>query len=719
METLDPLQQKVPDSPEQESPEVTAPGFENLASDPILAKDALQFCKDLFTTLAKKRKPFELMWAQCNDAFRCVEGKTWFEGSAPYCSSDLRDSVLSIVPKLAKSIWYQDIPFDLIPIGKKGDDEELVEINKKVLEFDFRNLKVYGKYVDQMFQKAIFGTSIVKTPPHWEEVTRHLKEWSEQPYGGQTHLPGKKILQRSKSTERTFMGTDFIVTDIFDFWIDPATVTRGMNDAVEYGDCIESILIKESELKAGEASGIYVNIDKIKDFYVGTGGKRAQGSNDDGNKQRVKRAAHMSTSDQSGARTTMRDKGNKLYEIKEHYVEFDLGEEHGGLQRVLIVTCADKEVIRIQKWEGDKPYLTSRYTPNGYNKEFYGTGIIETNLSNHYERNATRKQILMARTMGLNMEMLSDQTGFMNRPDKLRTRPNGIHYVRNIMGVKPFDKPIGQILQSGIAWETNLKSETQTSTGNTPYVQGTDTSKINDTAAGIAQLTQSGNEKFTLPLQVDESGMLEPYVKRSLENNITYRSESFVIRLTDKQPLRIEPDQLSANFDVYCNGSTELQNKAVRQAGLMKAWEISMSAAETETVLYGQPLTNFIELKKEIFANLGLSNPENFTIDPAQMQGKLPVLTPEHEWILLKRMADGIVPLMPIMIQPGEDYKEHYEDHKAKTLDEEFQLMPEPVKQVWFAHLAGYEKLLHLIEKRKKETMKDREVEQKEVAIGQ
>jgi len=698
--------------------EAAVPGFVNLATDPILAKRALEFCKDLKSSLEKKRKPFESIWAECNAAYRCVESKTWFQGAAPYCSSDLRDSVLQIVPKITKAIWYQDIPFDLIPQGDEGDDEQLAEINKKVLEYDFRNLSVYLKYVSAMFQKAIYGTTIVKTPPHWEMITKHLKEWSEKPYGGQSQLPGQKVLNRGTEKVRTFMGTNFLPLDIFDFWIDPSTTSRGMKDAVEYGDCIESILIKETELEEGKKSGIYVNLEKVKDHFIG--GKKGGASKDEANRQRNKAHGHIESTDGSGAAgKSKKNYGNKTWEIKEHYVDFDLGEENGGLQPVLITTCADLEVIRIQKWETDKPYLSSRYHPNEYSKEFYGTGIIETNLSNHYERNATRKQILTARTMGLNMEILSDQTGFQNRPDKLRTAPNKVHYVRNINGVKPFEKPIGQILSSGVAWETNLKAETQQSTGNTPYIQGSDASKVNDTASGIAQLTQAGNEKFTLPLQVDEASMLEPYVKRSLENNINYRTDSFVIRLTDKKPIRIQPQQLSASFDVYCNGSTELQNKQLRQAGLLKCWEISLAAAQMEAAMYGAPLTNFAELKKEIFANYGISKPEQFLIDPKEMQGQMTqLLTAEHEWILLRRMADGIVPIMPILVQPGEDYEKHYEEHRAKTATEEFQRMPEPIKKVWYAHLAAYDRVFKFVEEQKKEKMRDRQIKEKEVATG-
>jgi hypothetical protein len=721
MENETAIQPDVSDQVEQapESPE-EADQFRNLAEDPILAKDALEFCKDLWGTLKRKRKPFESVWVECNQAFRCVEGVTWFQGSAPYCSSDLRDAVLSIVPKIAKAIWYQDIPFDLIPQGTEGDDDKLVDINKSVLSWDFRNLHIYLKYVDSLFQKAIFGTNIVKTPPHFQEITKHLREWAEQSYGGQSHLPKGKVLNRSKATERMFMGTDFVVTDLLDFWIDPATVSRGMDDAVEYGDCYESIIVKKTDLERGQAKGIYTDLGDVEDYYIG--GKTPRGAQDNSERQRMRAAGHMGTSvaSGSGSNENKKARGNKAYELKEHYVEFDLA-PYGygnGVERLLMTTCADKKVVRIQKWPDAKPYLSSRYIPNGYNKEFYGTGIIETNLANHYERNATRKQILAARTLGLNMEMLSDQTGFQNRPDKLRTAPNKIHFVKSIAGVKPLEKPIGQILQSGIAWETNLKAETQQSSGNTPYVQGADTSKINDTASGIAQLTQAGNEKFTLPLQVDETGILEPYVMRCLENNITYRTESFVIRLTDKKPLRVEPDQLSASFDVYCNGSTELQNKQLRQAGLMKAWEIALGAVQIEASIYGQPLTKFPELKKEIFANLGLSKPESFLIDIKDLQGEMPILSPDMEWVLLRRMADGVTPLMPLMIQPGEDYKDHYEKHVAKTLTDEFRVMPDPVKQIWMAHIVAYQKVLKQIEDRNREKVKAEEVEHKEVAVG-
>lgn len=684
--------------------------FKNYASDPVLAKSAYQFVMDLHGSMKKKRKNFELIWEECQDAFRCVEKKTYFQGTLPYCSSDLRDAVLTTVTKLAKAIWYQDIPFELIPLGEEGDDEDLSEVNQKVIEWDFRNLNIYLKYVDAIVQKAIFGTTIVKTPPHFEYITKNLRTWNEQKYAGMKSLPGRKEMKWQQDQERMFMGTDFIVTDLLDFWIDPTVTQKGMKDPIEYGDCIESIIVKQTALQIGKEKGYYVNVDKVEDYYVG---RKSSKGEDNSAKQRIRRAAHINTADEESSGIVGKERGNKNYELKECYADFDIGR---GVEPCLITIGADKECVRLQPWKGDKPYLSSRFHGNGYNKEFYGTGIIETNLSNHYERNATRKQVLMARTMGLNLELFSDQTGLVNKADRLRTAPNKIHFVKNINGVKPFDKPIGQILNSAIQHETNLKAETQQSTGNTPYIQGGDTSRINDTATGIMQLTQAGNEKFSIPIQIDEIGLLQPFVKRSLSNNVDYRKEAFVIRLTDKKPLKVYPEDLSPNFDVYCKGSSELQNKQTRQLGLLKAWDLSIQ----EISATQQTTTNIFELKKEIFANLGISDPEKILIDPKEMQGQqqMPTLPPEAEFILLKHMAEGVAPVMPILIQPGEDYRDHFEKHKAVTATEEFMNLPDQIKYIWVMHLNSYEKVLQVLESRKREVVKDKEVEQKEVAVS-
>lgn len=113
---------------ERENPtEVSDNTYKNYAEDPILAQKANQFVKELKTNLKKKRRPFEIVWAECQDAYRCIERKTYFQGLNPYCSSDLRDAVLTIVPKLAKSVWYSDTPFDLVPVGDEGDDDKLTD----------------------------------------------------------------------------------------------------------------------------------------------------------------------------------------------------------------------------------------------------------------------------------------------------------------------------------------------------------------------------------------------------------------------------------------------------------------------------------------------------------------------------------------------------------------------------------------------------------------
>ena len=704
---MDKNEENTSNSTEKENPsQVSTEKYRNFAEDPLLATKAVQFVKDLKSTLKKKRRPFEIIWAECQDAYRCIERKTYFQGLSPYCSSDLRDAVLVIVPKICKSVWYSDIPFDLVPIGSEGDDDKLVDVNQKVLEWDFRNLKIYLKYVDAMFQKTIYGTNIVKTPPHFETVTKNIRDWKSKTVAG---IKMKKELKRSSEEIRTYMGTDMVVVDLFDFWIDPSTVLRGMSDPVEYSDTIESIYIRKTDLDLGKESGIYVNTDKIKDKYLGS--KKISSSDDSSINRRVKLAGHIQQTDIGAQKTMMKD-GNPMYAIDECYADFDLGR---GIETCLI-TISNDVCIRLQPWEDDKPYLSSRYVPNGYNKEFYGTGVIETNLPNHYERNATRKQIMAARTMGLNMEMLSDQTGFSNKPDKLRTAPNKVHYVKNINGVKPFDKPIGQILQSGVLYESNLKSETQLATGNTPYIQGADTSKINDTARGINALMGAGNERFTLPLQVDEVGMLEPFVKRSLNNNVTYRTEDFVIRLTDHSPFRVEPDKLSANFDVYSKGFIEMQNKQAKEQGLEKAYRLALESAEIETALYGKPTTDFMALKKELFKTFGLAQPDQYIIDPNQ---QLPqAIKPKDEWVLLKMMAEGQAPPRPILIQPGEDFKEHFDSHRAMLNTEEWDNFPDAIKAIWIAHIQSYDKVLNYIENQKKEIAASEEIATKEVAVS-
>jgi hypothetical protein len=262
-----------------------------------------------------------------------------------------------------------------------------------------------------------------------------------------------------------------------------------------------------------------------------------------------------------------------------------------------------------------------------------------------------------------------------------------------------------------VAHETNLKAEMQTTTGNTPYIQGQGTSSINDTAAGIQMLTAAGNEKFFIPLQLSETTLLEPFVKRSLQNNIDYRKEAFYIRLTDQKPIRVEPEDLSANFDVYSKGSSELQNKQQRMDGLLKAWQFTMD----EVKLTQNSSTNLNELKKEVFSNLGITQPDRFINDPQKQEAT--GLPPEAEWVLIKRMADGSIPTNPILIQPGEDYRKHYEEHIAKTATEEYDALPPQYQYIWNVHIMSYDKVMKVLDEKKYEADKEIEVQNKEIAV--
>jgi hypothetical protein len=71
------------------------------------------------------------------------------------------------------------------------------------------------------------------------------------------------------------------------------------------------------------------------------------------------------------------------------------------------------------------------------------------------------------------------------------------------------------------------------------------------------------------------------------------------------------------------------------------------------------------------------------------------------------------------LIQRGEDYRTHYEEHMAKTATEEFTLLPPEYQFLWTMHINSYSGVLKLLEDRKYEKEKEIEVKEKEVAVPQ
>jgi hypothetical protein len=130
-----------------------------------------------------------------------------------------------------------------------------------------------------------------------------------------------------------------------------------------------------------------------------------------------------------------------------------------------------------------------------------------------------------------------------------------------------------------------------------------------------------------------------------------------------------------------------------------------------------QTSTNVNELKKEVWANLGLTQPDRFINDPQQQQQT--GLPPEAEWVLIKRMADGSIPTNPILIQPGEDYRKHYEEHIAQTATEEYDALPPQYQYIWNVHIMSYDKVMKVLDAKKYEADKEIEVQNKEVAVPQ
>jgi hypothetical protein len=174
----------------------------------------------------------------------------------------------------------------------------------------------------------------------------------------------------------------------------------------------------------------------------------------------------------------------------------------------------------------------------------------------------------------------------------------------------------------------------------------------------------------------------------------------------------VYPQDLNANFDVFSKGSSELQNKDIRMNGFIKAWQFTIDEIKATQ----QSSTNLKELKKEVFANLGISEPDKFINDPDKA-AENPGIPPEAEWIILKQMAQGLAPYQPILIQPGEDYRKHYEEHIAKTATEEFTNMPDQIKFVWSTHIASYDKVLKILDEQTFDKAKEEKIEAKEVAI--
>lgn len=293
----------------------------------------------------------------------------------------------------------------------------------------------------------------------------------------------------------------------------------------------------------------------------------------------------------------------------------------------VITMLNQKAVIRCQQSpfdHGQKPFtLFYDYKPP---HEFWGRGEIEIIsdlqdlINTIVNQRVDNVRIGMDQGYTVNTSQLKD-------PRQLKRRPGQVIEVLGD-GMQPDDVvkplPTTEVTSSAFAEADQAKQWSERTTGNSAYQQGLDSPSMNDSATGVAIITERGDSRFGVKSKIDEIG---PWRRLALQYG------SLIQQFTDQErQVRLlgedgrvkweilDPLSLMGAFDFSIKSTTAIQSETVK-----REQAISLFRELVPLLASPNPLPPpAIELIKDVLESFGHKNVEKYLTQPAPQMPGLP-----------------------------------------------------------------------------------------------
>jgi hypothetical protein len=282
---------------------------------------------------------------------------------------------------------------------------------------------------------------------------------------------------------------------------------------------------------------------------------------------------------------------------------------------------------------GQKPF--ARVLDHFQEHEFWGIGElgpilgIQDAINALWNSRIDNVRLVMQRVFAVNPENLYDLRD-------LRLRPGGTIRMKSTLGINPseliYPIDIEDVTSSAYEEVQVLIDLIERVLAVSAYQTGVDSPDLNDTATGVALITEQGNSRFALKVRMGEltglvplSRMFGSLLQQFGEPEMMIRREGAgeidpatgVPSAFEWEPASAAEIQGAFDFDIEAGSAT--QNESVRQQTAMTLFEM----LQGRTDAMGFPLANDRELLKDLLRELGKKDIDRLMAAPPALPGLL------------------------------------------------------------------------------------------------
>jgi len=325
------------------------------------------------------------------------------------------------------------------------------------------------------------------------------------------------------------------------------------------------------------------------------------------------------------------DTPRKKITLYECYEKLDINND-GKLEDV-IVTVAQDEILRIEEnTYGRHPFFA--LTPHIEPYKVIGKGYADIIGQLQDLKTAILKELVINLALSNESKLLVREDAFYvedflnNRPFvRIRQNVPNIHNV--IVPINP--KPVHQLTMPMLEYIDFIR---ENRSGITRYSQGLDGRALNHTATGISMIMDASNQRLELIIRIFAETGIKSLFRFLVSINQKFVSQSFVIRLFNRQ-LEISPDDLQGDFDLVVNasitrGTPDQQMQAI-QMMLQTTMQVLMPLGLADA-------TKVYNLVKIMYEKLGYKNVDDFVVSPEQLQQQ------QQQMMAMQQQQMGMLP---------------------------------------------------------------------------
>lgn len=237
-----------------------------------------------------------------------------------------------------------------------------------------------------------------------------------------------------------------------------------------------------------------------------------------------------------------------------------------------VITIANrKAVLRVQDnpfQHQEKPYV--RMVDYLQEHEFWGVGEIQAIEPLQDIYNALVNQRIDNVRLNLNSVFAVNKEA-IDDPRQLRLRPGAVIETKGDMPVQEaFQRvDLGDVTQSAFLEASEIERVMEKITGVTAYQTGADNPNLNDTATGVALISEQGNTKFNMKLRLVELMALKPMFRQWGAIIQQFTPAERVIRMLGPNGQWLfqsfDPESIQGALDYDIEASSSAQTDTVRR----------------------------------------------------------------------------------------------------------------------------------------------------------